>query len=95
VIAPSRLERRRSCSTSALRIPGSIVDTVISLDTHLHDLKTRCVEPCSVVGTLPRVRRQRTRWEEDNEAPLNPWAFLVVGGFLFGIAALVIWLSLA
>ncbi|HEY3106722.1 MAG TPA: hypothetical protein VGJ49_07995 [Gaiellaceae bacterium] len=40
------------------------------------------------------MRRQRTRWEEDNEAPLNPWAFLVVGGLVLGLAAVVLWFSL-
>lgn len=47
-----------------------------------------------VHGTLPRVRRPRTRWEEDNEAPLNPWAFVVVVVIVLGIAGLVIGLSL-
>lgn len=50
-----------------------------------HDSKTR---------TLPRVRRERTRWDEDNVAPLNPWAFIVVGGFVLGVAGLVLWFSL-
>jgi len=40
------------------------------------------------------VRRARTRWEEDNEAPLNPWAFLVIGAIVLGIAGLVLGISL-
>jgi hypothetical protein len=42
-----------------------------------------------VVGTLLRVRRQRTRWEEDNVAPLNVAALVVVGVIVLGIAGLV------
>jgi hypothetical protein len=40
------------------------------------------------------VRRQRTRWDEDNEAPLNPWAFVTVGAIVLGIAGLVLGFSL-
>jgi hypothetical protein len=40
------------------------------------------------------VRRQRTRWDEDNEAPLNPWAFVTVGAIVLVIAGLTIGLSL-
>src|ERR671934_10916 len=28
------------------------------------------------------MRRVRTRWDEDNVAPLNPWAFVAVGAIL-------------
>jgi hypothetical protein len=40
------------------------------------------------------VRRLRTRWDEDNEVPLNPWAFVAVGTIVLVIAGLVIGLSL-
>lgn len=40
------------------------------------------------------MRRQRTRWDEDNEAPLNPWAFVTVGAIVLGIAGLVLGFSL-
>jgi hypothetical protein len=40
------------------------------------------------------VRRPRTRWDEDNEARLNPWAFVAVGGFVLGIAGLAVLLAL-
>jgi hypothetical protein len=39
------------------------------------------------------VRRPRTRWDEDNVAPLNPWAFVVVGVLVLGIAGVVIGFS--
>ena len=40
------------------------------------------------------MRRQRTRWDEDNEAPLNPWAFATVIGVVLGISGLVLGFSL-
>jgi hypothetical protein len=40
------------------------------------------------------MRRERTRWEEDNLAPFNPWALLVVMGLVLGLTGLVLWLSL-
>jgi hypothetical protein len=40
------------------------------------------------------VRRQRTRWEEDNEAPLNVGAFVAVAAFVLTIAGLAIALAL-
>jgi hypothetical protein len=39
-------------------------------------------------------KRPRTRWEQDNQLSLNPWAFLVVAlvvGAIVGLA-LLIWL---
>jgi hypothetical protein len=47
-----------------------------------------------VVGTLLPVRRQRTRWEEDNIAPLNVAAFVVLGAIVLGIAGLVLAVAL-
>jgi multisubunit Na+/H+ antiporter MnhB subunit len=47
-----------------------------------------------VVATLLRVRRQRTRWEEDNVAPLNVAALVVVGAIVLGIAGLVLAVAL-
>jgi hypothetical protein len=47
-----------------------------------------------VVATLLPVGRQRTRWEEDNVAPLNVAAFVVVGAILLGIAGLVLAVAL-
>jgi ElaB/YqjD/DUF883 family membrane-anchored ribosome-binding protein len=40
------------------------------------------------------VRRQRTRWDEDNEVRPNPWAFVAVGAIVLVIAGLVVGLSL-
>jgi ElaB/YqjD/DUF883 family membrane-anchored ribosome-binding protein len=40
------------------------------------------------------VRRQRTRWDEDNEVSLNPWAFVTVGAIVLVIVGLVVGLSL-
>lgn len=40
------------------------------------------------------MRRQRTRWEEDNEAPLNVWAFVAVGGVVLAVAGLAVLLAL-
>jgi hypothetical protein len=40
------------------------------------------------------VRRQRTRWEEDNEAPLNVGAFVALGAIVLAIAGLAIALAL-
>jgi hypothetical protein len=40
------------------------------------------------------VRRQRTRWDEDNEAPFNPWALATVVAVVLGIAGLVLGFSL-
>jgi len=40
------------------------------------------------------VRRQRTRWEEDNVAPLNVAAFVVVGAIVVGIVGLVLVVAL-
>ena len=40
------------------------------------------------------MRRQRTRWEEDNEAPLNVWAFVAVGAVVLAIAGLAVVLAL-
>jgi hypothetical protein len=39
------------------------------------------------------VRRHRTRWDEDNEARLNPWAFVAVAGFVLGVAGLAVLLA--
>ena len=47
-----------------------------------------------VPGRLACVRRQRTRWDEDNEAPLNPWAIVTVGAIILGLAGLVLGFSL-
>jgi hypothetical protein len=47
-----------------------------------------------VVDTLLPVRRQRTRWEEDNIAPLNVAAFVVLGAIVLGIAGLVLAVAL-
>lgn len=40
------------------------------------------------------MRRQRTRWDEDNEVSLNPWAFVAVGAIVLVIVGLVVGLSL-
>jgi hypothetical protein len=40
------------------------------------------------------VRRPRTRWEEDNEAPANIWAFVAVAGIVLAIAGLAVALAL-
>jgi hypothetical protein len=40
------------------------------------------------------VRRQRTRWEEDNVAPLNVAALVVVGAIVLGIAGVVLAVAL-
>jgi hypothetical protein len=46
------------------------------------------------VGTLPPVGRSRTRWEEDNVAPVNVWAFVVIGGIVLAIAGLAVLIAL-
>ena len=51
-------------------------------------------EFANALDTLPRVRRPRTRWEEDNVAPLNVWAFVAVGGVVLAIAGLAVLLAL-
>ena len=40
------------------------------------------------------MRRQRTRWDEDNEISLNPWAFAAVGGIVLFLAGLAVLLAL-
>jgi hypothetical protein len=40
------------------------------------------------------VRRHRTRWDEDNRIPLNPWAFVAVGGLVLFFVGLGFLLSL-
>jgi hypothetical protein len=40
------------------------------------------------------VARRRTRWEEDNEIPLNPGAFLAVGAVLLALVGLAVLLAL-
>lgn len=39
-------------------------------------------------------RGKGTRWDQDNRLSANPWAFLVVGGLVGGLAGLVILLAL-
>jgi hypothetical protein len=46
------------------------------------------------MGTLPRVSRPRTRWEEDNVAPVNFWAFVAVGGIVMAIVGLAVLIAL-
>jgi hypothetical protein len=40
------------------------------------------------------VRRERTRWERDNEMPQNPWAFVTVAAFALLIAGIALLLAL-
>jgi hypothetical protein len=40
------------------------------------------------------VRRERTRWEEDNEAPVNVAAFVTVAFVALAIAGLIVLLEL-
>jgi hypothetical protein len=40
------------------------------------------------------VARRRTRWEEDNEIPLNRGAFLAVGAVLLVLVGLAVLLAL-
>ena len=40
------------------------------------------------------VRRKGTRWEQDNNLSLNPWAFVAVGLLVGGPVALVVLVSL-
>jgi hypothetical protein len=62
--------------------------------SHGADLLTSGAIRKHVVGTLLRVRRQRTRWEEDNVASLNVAALVVVGAIVLGIAGLVLAVAL-
>lgn len=39
-------------------------------------------------------KRQRSRWEEDNELSLNPWAFAAVAAIVGGVAGLAVLLAL-
>jgi hypothetical protein len=39
------------------------------------------------------VRRQKTRWEEDNEIPLNWGAFLAVGALIAVLVGLAVLLA--
>ena len=43
---------------------------------------------------MARPRKPATRWDEDNEAPFNPWAFATVLAVVLGIAGLVLGFSL-
>ena len=54
---------------------------------HAHELKTRSLY-------APRVRRQRTRWEEDNEAPVNVAAIVTVAVLTLGLAGLIVLIAL-
>ena len=40
------------------------------------------------------VRRQRTRWEQDNEAPVNVAAFVTLGLLGLALAGLIVLLAL-
>ena len=40
------------------------------------------------------MSRPRTRWEEDNVARVNVWAFVAVGGFALAIVGLAVLLAL-
>jgi hypothetical protein len=40
------------------------------------------------------ARRERTRWDEDNELALNPWAFLVVALVVGAIVLPIVLVSL-
>jgi hypothetical protein len=51
-------------------------------------------ESANTWDTLLRVRRPRTRWEEDNVQPVNVWAFVAVGGIVLAIAGLAVLLAL-
>jgi hypothetical protein len=51
-------------------------------------------ESANTWDTLSRVRRPRTRWEEDNVQPVNVWAFVAVGGIVLAIAGLAVLLAL-
>jgi hypothetical protein len=44
--------------------------------------------------TLLCVRRQRTRWEQDNEAPVNVAVFLTLGLLGLAFAGLIVLLAL-
>jgi hypothetical protein len=44
--------------------------------------------------TLPCVRRERTRWEQDNEAPVNVAAFVTLGLLGLAFAGLIVLLAL-
>ena len=47
-----------------------------------------------VLDTLPPMRRERTRWEEDNEARPNVAAFVTVALLTLGLAGLIVLLAL-
>jgi hypothetical protein len=47
-----------------------------------------------VVATLPRVSRPRTRWEEDNVAPVNVAAFVAIAFIVLVIAGLAVLFAL-
>jgi hypothetical protein len=40
------------------------------------------------------VRRQKTRWEEDNEIPVNWGAFAAVGALVAGLVGLAVLIAL-
>jgi hypothetical protein len=40
------------------------------------------------------ARRRRTRWEEDNDLPLNPGAFVAVAAVLLALVGLAVLLAL-
>jgi hypothetical protein len=44
--------------------------------------------------TLPNVRRERTRWEQDNEAPVNVAAFVTLAVLGVAFAGLIVLLAL-
>ena len=69
-----------------LDIPESIAATVSD--------SSQSRETANAWGTLSRVRRPRTRWEEDNVQPVNVWAFVTVGGIVSAVAGLAVLLAL-
>jgi hypothetical protein len=50
--------------------------------------------PKTLVVTLPRVSRPRTRWEEDNVAPVNVAAFVAIAVVVLVIAGLAVLFAL-
>jgi hypothetical protein len=60
---------------------------MVSFSSRFGGIETRC-RYAAAVG------RPRTRWEEDNVAPLNVGAFVAVAGIVLAIVGLAVLLAL-
>jgi hypothetical protein len=45
-------------------------------------------------GTLPAVAGHRTKWDEDNASPINPWAIGAAVGLILVVVGLAVLFAL-